>query len=75
MTVQASWADGNITALLDFLLSKKATAGDGMAFKAVVWNEPEAATIVNLIPGHKGGPKTSNSCKNKYAKVTHFIHS
>ena len=52
MSGSASWSEDDITALLDFLLSKKATAGDGMSFKAVIWNE--AATVVNNVPGLKG---------------------
>ncbi|KAF8814352.1 hypothetical protein BYT27DRAFT_7082415 [Phlegmacium glaucopus] len=67
MTAQASWADRDVTALLNFLLSKKATAGDGLSFKAVVWNE--AATVANLVTGLRGAQKTASSCKNKFAKL------
>jgi hypothetical protein len=62
----ASWSEDDITTLHDFLLSKKATAGDGMSFKAVIWNE--AATVVNGVPGLKGARKSNASCKKKYAK-------
>lgn len=67
MSGSASWSEDDISALLDFLLSKKATAGDGMSFKAVIWNK--AASVVNNVPGLKGARKSNASCKNKYAKV------
>ncbi|KAF8799081.1 hypothetical protein BYT27DRAFT_7227977 [Phlegmacium glaucopus] len=72
MAASAHWSGDAVIALLNFVLSKKATAGDGMSFKTVVWNE--AATIVNQIPRVKGGLKTSGSCKNKFAKLKETFH-
>jgi|ERR1700722_3185400 len=63
----AAWQDSDVRALLNFLLEHKAEAGDGANFKPAIWNK--AATMFSSIPHNIGGPKTANSCKNKWAKV------
>lgn len=75
MSGTASWSDDDITILLDFLLSKKATAGDDMSFqvKAVIWSE--AVGVVNNVPGLKGALKSIASCRKKFAKVFFLLFS
>src|SRR5271170_133672 len=63
----ATWTDADESALLAFLLDHKAEAGDGANFKQTTWNE--AAIKLGERP-YKGGAKTANSCKNKWAKVS-----
>jgi hypothetical protein len=73
MSSQAHWSDDDITALITFLISKKASAGDGIGFKGSVWTE--AATAVNKVPPTKGVNKTLGSCKSKWGKVCHLLSS
>ncbi|KIJ96569.1 hypothetical protein K443DRAFT_107050 [Laccaria amethystina LaAM-08-1] len=67
MSSQAHWSDDDITTLITFLISKKASAGDGIGFKGSVWTK--AATAVNKVPHTKGAKKTSGSCKSKWGKL------
>ncbi|KIJ94776.1 hypothetical protein K443DRAFT_11857 [Laccaria amethystina LaAM-08-1] len=55
MSSQAHWSDDDITTLITFLISKKASAGDGISFKGSVWTE--AATAVNKVPHTKGAKR------------------
>jgi len=63
----AIWTDADESALLVFLLDHRAEVGDGANFKQTTWNE---ASIKLGERPFKGGPKTANSCKNKWAKVS-----
>ena len=63
MFSQAHWSDDDIITLVTFLLSKKASAGDGISFKGSVWTE--AATAVNKILPTKGAKKTSGTVAAK----------
>lgn len=73
MSSQAHWSNDDIITLVTFLLSKKASAGDGISFKGSVWTE--AATAVNKILPTKGAKKTSGSCKSKWGKVGYLLSS
>ncbi|RDB28093.1 hypothetical protein Hypma_001544 [Hypsizygus marmoreus] len=68
----ASWTAADETALIDFLCDNRASAGDGMSFKLVIWN---AATDHLVRFTTKGGRKDASSCKNKWSKMkeTHSI--
>jgi hypothetical protein len=68
----ATWLPSDERVLINFLLEHKAEVGDGANFKTSIWNE--AAAMFELIP-RTGGPKTANSCKNKWAKVCSDTHS
>jgi len=62
----ASWPDTDINTLLDLAISHKASAGQGMNFRAPFWNGVAAA----LANPSKGGPKTPKGCKDKYKRVS-----
>ncbi|KAL4078344.1 hypothetical protein V8B97DRAFT_1936806 [Scleroderma yunnanense] len=64
-TPQASWTDGDIDTLLDLAIVHKASAGEGMNFKAVFWNTV-STTLANPT---KGGPKTAKVCKEKWKRL------
>ncbi|KIO02906.1 hypothetical protein M404DRAFT_147000, partial [Pisolithus tinctorius Marx 270] len=77
---QVSWSDKDTFALLDFIDSHKATAGDGLNFKAPFWNACAASPM--LANPEKGGPKTPKACKEKwkrvcdtYTVIDHLSHS
>ncbi|KIO11961.1 hypothetical protein M404DRAFT_125381, partial [Pisolithus tinctorius Marx 270] len=78
--MQVSWSDKDMFALLDFINSHKATAGDSLNFKVPFWNA-HAASLMLANP-EKGGPKTPKSCKEKwkrlqstYMVIDHLSHS
>ncbi|KAI6158841.1 hypothetical protein EDD17DRAFT_1763187 [Pisolithus thermaeus] len=51
----ASWTDADVNILLDLAITHKASAGEGMNFKAPFWN-----AVSDTLPNpSKGGPKTS----------------
>ena len=62
----AHWPASDEAALIDFLVVRKAEAGDGFNFKAVTW---QAAAIHMVAHTEKGDPKTARVCKNKWARV------
>ncbi|KAH0584847.1 hypothetical protein H2248_008125 [Termitomyces sp. 'cryptogamus'] len=64
--LHASWSTDDEAWLLQYLLDHKSKAGDGMSFKKPTFTA--AAAHVNEIIT-KGGPKTSDSCKNKYCSL------
>ena len=45
MSAQAHWSDDDITTLIAFLRSKKASASDGIGFKGSIWTEAATAVI------------------------------
>ncbi|KAF9473468.1 hypothetical protein BDN70DRAFT_817166, partial [Pholiota conissans] len=65
--IQAHWSAADTTELLDYLLSQRATLGDGSSFKATTWTG--AAKQVNAVARCKGIDKTSKSCKNKWMRL------
>lgn len=73
MSSQAHWSDDDITTLVTFLISKKASAGDGISFKGSVWTE--AAMAINKVPPTKGAKKKLGSCQSKWGKVGYLLSS
>jgi len=58
-----SWPASDEAALIEFLLTCKAEAGDGFNFKAVTWKAADAHMVAYT---EKGDPKTALICKNKW---------
>ena len=65
---RAHWTDKDVRNLLDFLMEHKAKAGDGANFTKTTWQA--AAAELGKIPPEKGAPKTADSCKSKWTKVS-----
>jgi hypothetical protein len=65
---RAHWTDKDVRNLLDFLMEHKAKAGDGANFTKTTWQA--AAAELGKIPPEKGAPKTPDSCKSKWTKVS-----
>lgn len=65
--VNVHWTLDNKTALLHFLIDHKAEAGDGLNFKASVWNA--AAAHLNPLTT-KSGPKNDEKYKSKWTRVS-----
>ncbi|KIK16154.1 hypothetical protein PISMIDRAFT_113900, partial [Pisolithus microcarpus 441] len=61
----ASWMDADINVLLDLAITHKASAGEGMNFKATFGNAVSNA----LSNPSKGGPKTSKVCKEIWKRL------
>ncbi|KAJ7868027.1 hypothetical protein B0H14DRAFT_2572520 [Mycena olivaceomarginata] len=61
----AVWLHPNCTGLLEYLVANKAAAGDGGNFKMVTFRG--AGPVLEKFRT-KGGPKTANSCWNKYGQ-------
>ncbi|KAI6031185.1 hypothetical protein BKA83DRAFT_4004025, partial [Pisolithus microcarpus] len=61
----ASWTDADVNVLLDLAIAHKASAGEGMNFKATFWNTASAA----LSNPARGGPKTARVCKEKWKRL------
>ncbi|KAJ7084117.1 hypothetical protein C8R44DRAFT_651662 [Mycena epipterygia] len=66
----AVWTDADIIALLNYLFTQVAAAGDGGNFKMAIFTG--AVPIVNAVRT-RGGPKTRKSCHGKY-KALRKIH-
>jgi hypothetical protein len=64
-SVRASWKDQETSALVDFLLTNKAEAGDNGNFKDSTFTK--AAVHINNL--HLGVPKTSKQCHSKWTSV------
>ncbi|KIK20947.1 hypothetical protein PISMIDRAFT_46458, partial [Pisolithus microcarpus 441] len=62
------WTGADIDVLLDLAITHKASAGEGMNFKAIFWN----AVSDTLSNPSKGGSKTSKVCKEKWKKGKTF---
>ncbi|KAK0493980.1 hypothetical protein EDD18DRAFT_1355920 [Armillaria luteobubalina] len=62
----ASWTPVDVECMLKVLESHKAAAGDGVSFKAVVWNAVVEECNKVLT---EGGRKTAVACKNKYGQL------
>ena len=63
-------SEANETTLVEFLITHKAEAGDGLNFKPSVWT----AAAEHMWPlTMKGGPKHAEKCKAKWSRV-HQIH-
>ena len=60
------WTQEEETALINFLITHKSEAGDGVNFKPSVWT----ATAIHMQPvTTKGGPKHADKCKAKWGRV------
>jgi Myb/SANT-like DNA-binding domain len=72
------WTVGEEEILIDFLVTHKAEAGDGLNFKASFWT----AAAEHMQPHtKKGGKKTADKCRSKWNRVslkaylqTHLIY-
>ena len=62
----AIWLSSDEAALIEFLLARKAMAGDGFNFKNATWT---AAATYMVSYTEKGDPKTAPVCKNKWTRV------
>jgi hypothetical protein len=60
------WTSEDETALIQFLNSRRAEAGDGANFKQTVWNAAAAEMAKHTT---KGGVKTAAACKSKWTRV------
>ena len=60
------WLLADETALIDFLITNKDKAGDGLSFKQSVWNA--AGEHLQQVTT-KGAPKTAGKCKTKWGIV------
>ena len=65
---KAFWTQADEEALVRFLIDVKASAGDGGNFKKTTWTA--AAAHMRQFTS-KGGPKTADSCKNKWNRVSY----
>ncbi|KIN99387.1 hypothetical protein M404DRAFT_155218 [Pisolithus tinctorius Marx 270] len=65
--MQVSWSDKDTFALLDLTDSHKAITGDGLNFKAPLWNTCAASLM--LANHEKGEPQTPKACKEKWKRV------
>src|ERR1700722_7319450 len=64
--IKADWSVEDETALIDFLITHKAEAGDGLNYKSSTWT----AAAAHMLPlTTKGGPKTADKCKTKWGRV------
>jgi Myb/SANT-like DNA-binding domain len=61
------WTDADVDRLIQFLIDNKATVADGGKFKGSTWTAV-AAHLNNFIT--KGAPKTADSCKSKWDRVS-----
>jgi len=60
------WTKEDETALIDFLITHKSVAGDGLNYKASVWT----AAAAHMQPvTTKGAPKNAEKCKAKWTRV------
>ena len=63
---RADWSLEDEKELIDFLMDRKAEAGDSATFKPAVWN----AVARHMEPfWKKGGPKTAGACASKWSRV------
>ena len=60
------WTTEDKTHLVQFLVDRRAEAGDGANFKMTVWNAAGEELSKHVT---KGGPKTATSCKSKWDRV------
>ena len=63
----ANWSEDDTTALIEIATLCKAEAGDGGNFKGGFWKK--AAAAVRKVKGQRGGVKTAQTCKTKWASV------
>ena len=66
---KAQWTQVDKEELICFLIENKTAAGDGENFKKTMWTA--AAAHMRQFTS-KGGTKTADSCKNKWARVTPY---
>jgi hypothetical protein len=64
ITQKTFWSTEDETALIEFLIERKAEAGDGANFKQSVWNAAAEEMVKHTT---KGPPKSADSCKTKWA--------
>ena len=62
------WSADDEKALVSALLERKAEAGNGANFKPAVWN----AVASSMGKPAKGAPKTADSCKSKWGRVSDY---
>lgn len=67
--VQVSWSEADTNVLIGLVTTHKASAGEGLNFKASFWNTVAAA----LSNPSKGAPKTAKACKDKWKRVCSFL--
>ena len=60
------WTQEDETTLINFLITHKSEAGDGLSFKPSVWT---AAAIYMQPVTTKGGPKHADKCRAKWGRV------
>jgi hypothetical protein len=63
---KARWTTTDEGALLDYLLTLDAKAGDGKNFRPFIWT---GASVMLAPLVTQGGTKTASSCKNKWGNV------
>ena len=63
---KAVWTPEDETALINFLVQHKAEAGDDANFQTAIWNAAAQEMIKHTA---KGGAKTAEACKTKWARV------
>lgn len=66
---KAHWSQSDEDKPIDFLITKKALAGEGSNFKKTTWTE----AAQHMLPTLKGGTKTADVCKTKWARVCPLI--
>ncbi len=69
-TPNASWTLEDEKKLVDFLLDNSASAGDNGNFTSTIYQA--ASNMLNPLVT-VGGPKTPESCKNKFANVWNML--
>jgi hypothetical protein len=63
---RCDWSEKDEIQLIDFLIERRAAAGDSATFKAPVWNAASQLLEKSRI---KGGPKTNKACSDKWTRV------
>jgi hypothetical protein len=68
---KAIWTTEDEMALIDFLVERRAEAGDGANFKATIWGAAAQEMAKHMT---KGGVKTPEACKTKWGRVCIWYH-
>jgi hypothetical protein len=63
---RCDWSEKDEIKLINFLIERRAVAGDLATFKAPVWNAASQLLEKSRV---KGGPKTSKACSDKWTRV------
>ena len=65
--IPLKWSVDNEKTLIQYLIDKKAHAGDGKNFKDTIWNGVSALLETTRA---EGGVKTAKKCKEKWGWVS-----